>query len=285
MFKASELPSIKSLRSFIASAQHSSFSKAADELCLTQGAVSKQIAQLELQLGQALFHRHSQGLSLTDSGKRYLPQVIAALEILQQSTLEVMQRGQLNHELVINAPPSFASLWLVPHLGHFQSLAPQFTFTIQTRNDSDLAEQSARHLTIQCLPLSKHYEHHTLLCCEYLELIAPVHHRNAPLIPHITRPQLWARFHQQHPPLSTPRYHSVGFEHFYLSLEAVKQGQGCALIPNFMLTPTSDKVQRLGLEIESGYGYYLNIPKHMKQDSGVIELTHWLVEHLHRSSL
>lgn len=289
ILKGSELPSVRSLRAFIVVAQHLNFSKAAQELCLTQGAVSKQIATLEEMVGQPLFVRGANGLELTDSGKAYLPQVLQALEIIQHATVSLRQSGYEQEQLVVDVPPSFASLWLVSQIEHFQRQYPEIQVKIRTRDSAPSRITDDSEIALRCLPIASHYEHSQLLCKETLWLVGENTlneclslgdlFAQSALIPHTTRPQLWDYFTQKLNLEVSLTYHSVGFEHFYLSLEAVKRGKGLALVPDFLARESVengwvDHIQ--GQSIESGYGYYLSIPSYRLASRKVSLFSQWL---------
>lgn len=295
MLKGSELPSIKALRSFIAVAHHQSFSKAAEELYVTQGAVSKQIAILEQMVGQPLLERQLNGIELTTAGKQYLPKVIEALEIIQHATASLIQSDTQQELLTIDVTPSFASLWLLPKIEEFRRLHPQLQVKIRTRENTQLKLAGESDIALRCLPLSQHYEHSQLLCQEKLLLIGEqsatcsdvnsVLTQHA-LIPHTTRPQLWELFKLEHQCAESLNYYGVGYEHFYLSLEAVKRGKGLALVPDFMASEMLEKAlvsNLLGLSMLSGYGYYLSVPNY-RLSSRKVQLFHqWLRDELEES--
>ncbi|NOH60334.1 LysR family transcriptional regulator [Vibrio sp. RE88] len=295
MLKGSELPSIKALRSLIAVAHHQSFSKAAEELYVTQGAVSKQIAILEQMVGQPLLERQLNGIELTTAGKQYLPKVIEALEIIQHATASLIQSDTQQELLTIDVTPSFASLWLLPKIEEFRRLHPQLQVKIRTRENTQLKLAGESDIALRCLPLSQHYEHSQLLCQEKLLLIGEqaaacsdvtsVLTQHA-LIPHTTRPQLWELFKLEHQCAESLNYYGVGYEHFYLSLEAVKRGKGLALVPDFMASEMLENAQvsnLLGLSMLSGYGYYLSVPNY-RLASRKVQLFHqWLRDELEES--
>lgn len=120
---ARSLPPVKWLQAFEAAARHLSFTRAADEIGLTQSAVSQQIKSLELRLGATLFLRNPNGLALTDSGRRLLPQVGAALELLQASTL-AFDAAPDEAMLTIATSVSVAQWVIAPKLPEFQALHP-----------------------------------------------------------------------------------------------------------------------------------------------------------------
>ena len=121
---ALRLPSIDGLRAFETAARLGSFERAAEALNITASAVSKRVATLEDLLGAALFTRGAKALALTATGKEYLAQVSAALELLTAMPLHqrVAQRSQ---RLRVTTPPTFARQILVPHLEQFTRAHPQ----------------------------------------------------------------------------------------------------------------------------------------------------------------
>jgi len=119
-----ELPRLDLLRSFEAAARTLSFTRAADELALTQSAVSRQIAQMEDGLGVLLFERRHRALALTDAGQRMQRAVGDCLERLRDVTASV--RASIPRRMVsVTTTPGFASLWLIPRLARFSADHPQ----------------------------------------------------------------------------------------------------------------------------------------------------------------
>jgi LysR family transcriptional regulator, glycine cleavage system transcriptional activator len=115
---AKPLPPLSSLRSFEAVARRLSFSKAAQELHVTPGAVSQQIRALEGLLGARLFDRTKRSVALTDTASRMLPEVQAGLEILARA-INCKPAASDERALTISVAPSFASKWLLPRLASF----------------------------------------------------------------------------------------------------------------------------------------------------------------------
>lgn len=111
--------SLLPLRTFEAVARRLSFSGAADELALSQPAVSRQIKGLEAELGTALFARGTRHVELTEAGRRLSQQVAPLLEGLDRCVRELRQR-QGRRQVSVSAFVSFVSLWLLPRLAHFQ---------------------------------------------------------------------------------------------------------------------------------------------------------------------
>ena len=118
------LPPLNALRAFEAAARHLNFSRAAEELAVTPGAVSQQIQNLEDYVGAALFRRTPKGLLLTDAAQTALPALREAFDRLAESA-SLLTAAVDGRRLTITAPPSFAAKWLVPRLGDFERAHPQ----------------------------------------------------------------------------------------------------------------------------------------------------------------
>ena len=118
-----QLPPLNALRAFEAAARSESFTRAADELCVTQGAVSHQVKALEATLGIKLFNRERQRLVITDAGREYLNVIRDALDRIAAGTERVLQR-QNSGVLTVSTSPDFAAKWLVYRLGRFSEAHP-----------------------------------------------------------------------------------------------------------------------------------------------------------------
>src|SRR6266702_6859889 len=112
------LPQLNALKAFEAAARHESFTRAAEELCVTQGAVSHQVKALETELAVKLFNRERQRLIITEAGRDYLNVVRDALDRIAAGTERLVQR-QSAGVLTVSTSPDFAAKWLVHRLGHF----------------------------------------------------------------------------------------------------------------------------------------------------------------------
>jgi LysR family glycine cleavage system transcriptional activator len=117
------LPPLNSLKVFEAAARHESFTRAAEELCVTQGAVSQQVKALEGGLGIKLFNRERQRLVITEAGRDYLVVVRDALDRIAIGTERILQRQNAG-VLTVSTSPDFAAKWLVHRLGHFVEAHP-----------------------------------------------------------------------------------------------------------------------------------------------------------------
>src|SRR6202022_1473759 len=112
------LPPLNALKAFEAAARHESFTRAAEELCVTQGAVSHQVKALEETLGVKLFNRERQRLVITEAGREYLAVIRDALDRIAVGTERLVQR-QTSGVLTVSTSPDFAAKWLVHRLRRF----------------------------------------------------------------------------------------------------------------------------------------------------------------------
>ena len=109
---------LNALKAFEAAARHESFTRAAEELCVTQGAVGHQVKALEGELAVKLFNRERQRLIITEAGRDYLAVIRDALDRIAAGTERLLQR-QSAGVLTVSTSPDFAAKWLVHRLGHF----------------------------------------------------------------------------------------------------------------------------------------------------------------------
>jgi len=129
--KIKPLPPMNSLIVFEAAARHLSFTKAADELTVTQGAISRQIRQLEEYLGKELFIRSNRNISLTPTGLQYYQTIYSSLLNVAQATAEI-KKWQGEHQITVATTNAMAALWLLPKVASFQQNNEGFDLRILT---------------------------------------------------------------------------------------------------------------------------------------------------------
>lgn len=125
------LPPLNALRAFEAAARCGNFTRAARELCVTQGAVSRHIATLEEWLGVQLFERGGGGIRLAPAGELYFASMRVALDQIEHGTRQLQQTPD-EWQLRIKLPPTFAIRWLIPRLARFHALHPRIDVQITT---------------------------------------------------------------------------------------------------------------------------------------------------------
>jgi DNA-binding transcriptional LysR family regulator len=135
------LPSASSLIIFEAAGRHQNFTRAANELGMTQAAVSYAVRNLEEQLGVALFHRIHRAVELTDAGERFHADVTLGLSRIQKSAEDIRAKGR-EANVTLAASTAFASMWMLPRLAKLRADLPEIDLRIQTSvRDLDLDEE------------------------------------------------------------------------------------------------------------------------------------------------
>ena len=246
MFRKAFLPPVADLLAFEAAARHTSISRAAHELHFTQSAISRQIRQLEDQLGMALFHRVRQRIVLTDAGRLYAADVRAALQQLSGATQRVMAfsgGGLLNLAVL----PTFGTRWLIPRMGDFAQCCPDVTVNFSARSEPfDFA--------LEPFDAAIHFgaPHWAGAVCEYLmqEEVVPLcspayRHRHGiesvadlagvVLLQQSTRPTQWAEWFEHVSGATTQALRGPRFEQFAMIAQAAVSGLGVALLPRFLV--------------------------------------------------
>lgn len=286
-----KIPSTAALVAFESAARHQSFTKAAEELALTQSAVCRQIAALEAFLGVELFRRTRRGVRLTEEGLSYGRRVAAQLDAVERDTLAVMgQQGSTSLELAV--VPTFATQWLLPRLKDFQRLHPEVTVNLTNRTRpflfADTEFDAALYFGDADWPGTASYflmrENPVPVCSP--ELIAPRSALDArqiaalPLLQQTTRPYAWRQWFgslglQIEGDMRGPRY-----ELFSMLAQAAMHGMGVALIPPLMIERELAE-GRLVVPLEHAYlsdkAYYLIVPERKVESAALRAFRDWLL--------
>ncbi|SDV46532.1 LysR family transcriptional regulator [Chitinasiproducens palmae] len=286
-----KIPSTTALSAFEAAARHQSFTKAADELAVTQGAVCRQIAALEEFLGLKLFRRDRRGVALTDAGQAYSRKVALRLDDVEQDTLDVMAKGGHGGTLELAVVPTFATKWLLPRLPDFIAAHPEITvnLTASTRPFlfDDTQFDAAIHAGVAIWPGTegRFLMSETLLAVCSPALIAPrstlaaTDWQRYPLLQQSTRPYAWrdwfaSRGLQVAGDMSGPK-----LELFSMLAEAAVYGVGIALIPRLLI---EDELRRGALvpadqyEQLSDRSYHFLYPERKSENTALTVFRDWL---------
>ena len=268
------LPPLNALRAFEAAARHLSVKDAAQELCVTPGAVSQMIKSLEQHLGVALFLRVNRGIQLTDAGHGFLPPVRNAFRQILAASARVAQPPE-SRVLTVSTTAFFASAWLIPRLHDFHARHPEIDLQVVTSNalaafGRDGADIAIRHGLGRYAGLQS--EH--LLTVEVVPVAA------AALVAKLGMPASardllrWPRVHDEArsgwqlwfaaqgvEDAGLPR--GPAFDDGSLLLQAVAAGQGAGLLPVAMVEDelaTGRLVRLAGDAWLEDFGYYLVWP-------------------------
>ena len=285
------LPSMNSLVCFEAVYRLGSITQAAEELHMTQSAVSRRILSLEAQLGLQLFRRERKRLIIEPAAERYGQDMSSILSEIEASTARFLAHNQSIGLLTVAVPPTFGSRWLVPKLNTFiashQGLGLNLVSKIKPfsfgQEDIDIAIHFGRddwpgakleylmpeHVIPVCSP--------TLIEKSALPSLETV--LDFPLVHHTTRPRLWNTWCEhfdlpQNKVKSGPR-----FEHYAHVIQAAVNGIGFALIPDFLVRKEivrGDLVVPVQGRMKCEEAYYFASPSRMSNDSRVTAFSKWL---------
>lgn len=147
-----QLPPLELLPAFEAAARHLSFTKAGEELFLTQSAVSRQIQALEESLGEELFERRTRALLLTESGQVLFRVVQEVLQQVQDAT-DRMRSATPSRTVTVTSTPGFASIWLIPRLARFTQNHPEVDVRISASNDYVPLERAGVDIAVRYAPV------------------------------------------------------------------------------------------------------------------------------------
>jgi LysR family glycine cleavage system transcriptional activator len=242
------LPSLTALRTFEAAARHLSFTKAADELHITQSAVSRQIRLMEEYLGLLLFQRVKQRLTLTEAGQRYVQDIRSALEQMQTATVNLLAHQGKGGALNIATAPAFCTKWLIPRLGRFTSAHPNVVINLSTRDlPFDLDREgfdAAFHYGANDWPgvLSDPLVGYELVVvgsprylAEHPPLRQPADLAEHVLLQHTRRPNKWREWLEEKGVTQVNGWAGPRFEHFYMVTQAAIAHLGVALVPRLLV--------------------------------------------------
>lgn len=281
------LPPLHGMTVFAAAAASGSFSRAAEMLSVTQGAVSRQIQQLEKSLGCALFIRHKLGLRLTPEGQSLLPVVDDALGRIALACEGLRNIGQV---LVLRMPPTFTARWFLPLLPELRALLPDIDVRITTfdawepefeRSDVDAAvvQGGGAWKGVEAVALMP--EVLTPVCSPALaaRLGAPADLVNVPLL-HCEPLDAWPRWFREAGVAVRNARRGQTFDTLELALSAATRGQGVAIGDlNLVRESLRDGVllAPFQLTIDQGQSYYLVYPPDRAQQPKIKALREWLV--------
>jgi DNA-binding transcriptional LysR family regulator len=275
------------LASFRAAARHGSFTKAAEELHVTHGAVSRAVKQLEEFFGFELFERRNRGIHLTDRGRAFAAHVETMFAGLAR-TCEELKAEPSSARLSVSCEPTLAMRWLMPRLDAFHQTVPGSEVLLSTAGGPiDLSEQGV-DLAIRRSDFTwpGRYHHQSLGREPVGPVCSPTYwaaHEHTPkrLLHTRTRPTAWTDWKalSGHAPNTDAEQY---FDHFYFSLQAATAGLGLAIGPLPMVRDALD--QNL---LVAPYGFtttpinYVVITRRPpKPDSPVQAFTTWLTQTL-----
>lgn len=291
-----KIPSLQALACFEAAARHQSYTRAAQELALTQGAVSRQITALEAFVGVALFQRTRHGVMLTERGRDYAAQVAPHLDALEQDTLDAMSSAGRAQTLQLAAVPTFATRWLIPRLPALRALHPDLTVHIDTRTrpfmfadtrfDAALfagtPEQVSNWAGTQAVKLLD--EAVVPVCSPHWldgqTRLTPQAIAAFPLLQQSTRPLAWRQWFEAQGVSAPQAMSGPRFELFSMTAAAAAGGLGLALVPRLLVESElalGSLVVACDLPLVGARGYYLVSPERSDERAALVAFRQWLL--------
>lgn len=291
------VPSMTALQCFEAAARHLSFTRAAEELHLTQSAVSKQVAQLEEMLRHHLFLRIRRRLQLTPAGSLYLAEVNKILTQVDMSSRYVLSYGSQTEVLKVATQPSFGVRWLIPHLKGFGKRHPNLHLDIRNEMEPFALLQGSADVVFfygqgtwpgaTCIELFGE---------EVVPVCAPelLQGRTLPdagavaelvLLQSTSRPQAWHEWFLEQGLHTDNSYHGPRFDTFYMALSAAQAGCGVALVPSYLVAKElaeGSLVLAWDYAMKSNGAHYLAYAEHAAEVPKVRALVEWVAEQIQR---
>lgn len=291
---SARLPSLLALRCFEAAARWENFSRAATELHLTHGAVSRAVRLLEDDLGVALFERRSRRVFLTDAGRRLARAVSEGLDVMRHAVDDIRASARRSRRWVLSCEPTLLIRWLIPRWPDFQARYPDIDVHLVAGGGAfSFADGIDLAIRRNDFPWAKSYHAEAL----FAEKVGPVCRPDrvscwfslppgdamlrpdAPLLHSRTRPdawQTWAAARGQR----LPDQAGKTFGHFYISLQAAVAGMGVAIGPWSLVRDDLDSGMLAAPHgfIEDGSEYCLLSPGSLLPGSPQAALLAWLRE-------
>ena len=283
------LPSLTALRFFEESARHTSFNKSASVLCVTPGAVSRQIRLLEDALGTKLFERDHLGVRLTHQGDELLTCVSEALDSIERTT-SLLRTRQCTHptRLTVCAPPTFATRWLPPRLGSLMEALPDIALAIRTDAGSEghCSIHFDRHASAHAKAELLFMERHVVVGAPHfagesvpslLDRLPPLHvlHNN-------TRLMLWPNWLEAAQIPGARAEHGIEFSTLDQAIHSARAGTGLAVVDLHMIHDElreGSLTQLSPVALNGPYGYWLEPAPAHAESHCVRHFAAWLRQH------
>ncbi len=289
-FPRRNLPSYNVLRSFEAAARYESFTRAAQELNLTQGAISRQVKEVEQAVGVELFQRVGRRVVLTAPGRNLASDLAVDLENIRLTMLRAISAGGAGTALRVACLPTFASRWLIPRLPAFAGAHPEIEINLSTRHEPFDLSAAQFDMAVHFGKPNWPDADMQFLCSESLVAVGAPHlienHQSAgleglsdlPLLHLYTRPTAWSdffeRFGVDKPDVLRGKY----FDQFSMIIAGAIAGLGAGLVPTYLIEHELETGQLVQLNPEpmsTDNSYYLVTPAGVA-NANVDTLCRWM---------
>ncbi|WP_454742334.1 LysR substrate-binding domain-containing protein [Cupriavidus necator] len=290
-------PSMSELHAFAAAAKLGSFTRAAETLCVTQGAISRAIARLETHFGQPLLQRNAHRLLLTDAGKQLLDAVAEPLAAIENASAALLA-GDRRHHLTLSVVPTLASVWLVPRLPDFHRRHPDIRLDfVPYQRDEDfsgaapdagiLAGEAGKWPGLlvdyvvgrEMVPVCHPDRARTRRAAGQWQ--SPAELLQEPLLYHTTAPANWQNWLQAAGVPNAAPTLSTGFDQVSILIQAVRADMGVAVLQRCLVRDelaAGRVVAPFDLPITLQRGYFLCAPKERRDHPALNRFREWLLE-------
>ncbi|VXC27443.1 Transcriptional regulator [Pseudomonas sp. 8Z] len=287
------LPSLSALQAFEAAARHLSFTRAAEDLQITQSGISRQIANLERQLGVELFQRSGSRLILTDAGKTYLRDVDHMLNQLEEVTIDLVRGRKADMSLMIGANPTFLSRWLIPRLDSFFELVPGVPIDVFPIAGEIDFQTSAIDIAIARGAGAWTGARALELFTEKLVVVAspklvPLHTKlqhldfdRIPTLQNSSRPSLWLQWLRATGVAHTGHIQGARFSHSEMLISAAISGLGLAVVPLHYVSKELERGELhlpFGAPTQSSDSYWVISPERKLHKKHALDFRDWLIQ-------
>lgn len=286
-----KLPPLNALRAFEAASRHLSVKLAAEELCVTPGAVSQMLKTLEGYLGVKLFERVTRGIYLTDAGRGYLPSIRNAFRQIGEASRRVTASTE-SGMLTVSVTSFFASAWLVPRMASFQDDHPEIDLQIVTSNTLvDFSRSGVDAAVRHGLGRYPGLRSDRVVVVEMVAVAAPslVERRGLPDSPaelvrwphvHDADRKGWSLWFQINKVEETCPPRGPSFDDTSLLLKAVLSGQGVGLLPAAMVAgeiTSGQLIQLVDASRMEDFAYYLVCPESTQDHPKIAAFRKWIL--------
>jgi len=287
-----KIPSTTALAIFEAAARHESFARAASELCLTESAVSRQIASLERYVNTKLFARVKKQVVLNDAGRAYIRNVRKSLVDIEAHTLSLMNDKGDYGVLELAVIPTFANRWLMPRLRDFQHKNRNITIHMSEMPQPFLFRDTKFDAAL-------HFEHPSWSGVVQVDLfeerLVPVINPrffdvtkittphdllDLPLLHKATRPEAWCHWFELGGCPNGATALGMRFDMYGMVIEAARSGLGVGLVPKFYVENEiyrQDLVIPVDLELRREKRYCFVYPEYKEDSPAVVAFRDWLL--------
>lgn len=244
------LPSTSALLALETAARHQSFARAAEELSLSEGAISRQIAKLETLLGVQLFRRSGNRVELSPSGATYAARMRSALADIERHTQALLAEAQGRNALEIGVIPTLAGRWLIPRLASFRAQNPDVEINLRERTQPFSFAESGLHAAInyahpvwQTMRVQPLFEEPMVAVCH--ASLAELSPQRMPLLHKDQGAGDWARYAELTGLPLAPSPAGPTYDRYALLIESARAGLGMALVPRRYVQQDLDEARLL----------------------------------------